>query len=271
MNNAQYQAIRAVSSHWLIAMLDSPASCWKKYLAPQRETISTDALRLGTLVHCLALTPRQFEREFVVADYDRRSNAGKARYAELAETGLTVIRPAELERARAMVAALRANPDSRKLLRHGKKERTFIQPRGNGLLPLKARLDIHHETRRGVVELKTTFDLQRFNASLERYHYPLSAAFYIDISRSASVEFVVVQTRAPYEVETFSMSREQLNEGRDQWKTALERFDACWKTGEWPEADPTPVDDDPLMMNFMPANQSRARARFDIPLGELAL
>ena len=130
---------------------------------------------------------------------------------------------------------------------------------------------IHHETRRGVVELKTTFNLNRFNASLERYHYPLSAAFYRDLSRSTSVEFVVIQTCEPYEIATFAMSRAQLHEGREQWQTALERFDACWKTGEWPEAEPAApaMDDDPLLMNFMRRNQNRNR--FDLPLGELAL
>lgn len=275
MDNHDYQNLPGVSSHKLKAFLESPADCWRKYLDPQRPVQQpTDALRLGTLVHCLALTPRQLEREFLIADYERRSQAGKARYAELSATHKIVIKPAELEHARALVAALRAHPDARKLLRGGKKERLLIQPRPNGLLPLKARLDIHQETRRGVVELKTTCDLQRFNASLERFRYPLSAAFYQDISRSTSVEFVVVQTREPYEVTTFAMSRAQLQEGREQWKAALERFDVCWATGEWPEAEPkTPptVDNDPLMMSFMPMTTNPNRPRFDVPLGELAL
>ena len=60
MNNTEYQDILGISSHWLIAMLQSPAACWRKYLDPQRPAEEpTDALRLGTLVHCLALTPRQ--------------------------------------------------------------------------------------------------------------------------------------------------------------------------------------------------------------------
>ena len=77
MDNEEYQDLPCVSSHWLKAMLESPADCWRKYLDPQRPTQQkTEALRLGTLVHCLALTPRQFEREFLVADYERRSSAG---------------------------------------------------------------------------------------------------------------------------------------------------------------------------------------------------
>ena len=271
MNNTEYQDLPGISSHWLKAMLESPAACWRKYLDPQRlATAPTDSLRLGTLVHCLALTPSQFEREFLVADYERRSHAGKARYAALSATGLTVIKPAELDKARAIVAALHAHPDARHLLRGGKKERLIIQPRPRGLLPLKARLDVHQETRREVVELKTTRDLDRFSASIEQYHYPLSAAFYRDMSQSRTVQFVVVQTREPYPVETFAMSREQLQQGTEQWQTALERFDECWLKNEWPDAEPAPAeDDDPLMLPALAA--PTARPRFDLPLGELAL
>jgi hypothetical protein len=152
MNNNDYQEMPAISSHWLMAMLDSPADCWRKYLDPRRPAQEpTDALRFGTLVHGLALTPRQLDREFLVADYERRSHVGKARYAELAATGLTIVKPAELEKAHAMVATLKADPDARKLLRGGKKERTILQPRARGLLPLKARLDVHQESKRQVV------------------------------------------------------------------------------------------------------------------------
>ena len=58
MNNTEYQDILGISSHWLIAMLQSPAACWRKYLDPQRPAEEpTDALRLGTLVHCSGVDP----------------------------------------------------------------------------------------------------------------------------------------------------------------------------------------------------------------------
>lgn len=272
MNNSDYQDLPAISSHWLIAMLDSPRQCFDKYLDPMRPPQSkSDALRFGTLVHGLALTPNQFDREFLVADYERRSLTGKAHHAELTATGLTVIKPVELEKAHAIVATLKSDPEVRKLLRGGKKERTIIQPRARGLLPLKARLDIHHESKRQVVELKTTYSLRAVETAMERYHYPLSAAFYRDMSQSLNVIFVFVQTAPPYEVAVIPMDKPQLQTGREQWQAALQRFDQCWKTNEWPDVKPTApeLDDDPLMMNFLPAMPSRRR--FEIPVGELAL
>ncbi len=271
MNNAEYQDLPGISSHWLIEMLNSPAACWRKYLDPQRPIETpTDAMRFGTLVHCLALTPSQLEREFLVADYERRSNAGKARYAQLNQYGLTVIKPAELDRARAVVDALHANPEARKLLRGGRKERTIIQPRARGLLPLKARLDVHQESKRGVVELKTIRDLGLVEKSMERYRYPLSAAFYRDMVRGQSVTFVFVQSTPPHEVLVMPMSRVELQDGRMMWQTALEMFDTCWRIKQWPEID-WRNDDDPLLMDFTSPKAAGRSPRFELPVGELAL
>lgn len=253
-------------------MLDSPAACWRKYLDPQRPSEEqTAALRLGTLVHCVALTPEQFAQTFLVANYERRSIAGKARYAQWSETGLTLIKPAELEQALAIVAALHAKPAVRKLLQRSKKERTIIQPRGRGLLPLKARLDLHDETRRQVVELKTTWNLAAAQATMERYRYPLSAAFYRELVRGQSVVFVFVQTREPFDVAVIPMECQQLQAGQEQWRTALARFDECWRRNDWPEAEPAALDDDPLMMPMPFLTAKPNRQRFELPVGELAL
>ena len=130
MNNHDYQNLPGISSHWLIAMLDSPAACWRKYLDPQRPAPEqTEATRLGTLVHALALTLKQWNRELVVSTADRRTRAGRAHWDWLKAQGWMPVTPAELDKARALVAALRADPDARKLLTGGKKERTIIRPR----------------------------------------------------------------------------------------------------------------------------------------------
>ena len=221
-------------------------------------------------MHSLALTPNQLDQEFIVADYERRSIAGKARYTELQAYGLPIIKPAELDKTRAVVAALKANPDARKLLHSGNKERTIIQPRQSGLLPLKARLDIHHEAKRQVVELKTTWNLAAAQATMERYRYPLSAAFYRDLVRGQSVVFVFVQTREPFDVAVIPMEHQQLQAGREQWQTALVHFDQCWQANEWPEAEPAALDGDSLMINLIPAKVA-TRQHFGLPVGELAL
>lgn len=271
MDNVTYQEMPCVSSHWLKDMLMSPAHCYRSHIDPQRPVKeSTKAMQFGTLVHCLALTPLQLSDEFLIASYERRTKAGKARYAALAATGKIIITPKEFDRACIVVSAIKAHPDARKLLTGGKKESTIIKYRKQGLLPLKARLDIHHEAKRMVIELKTSHDIQRIEQSMEKYHYPLSAAFYADITKSLTVQFVFVQTHEPFDVVVFELSRLQLQKGHELMTIKLQQFDECWTTHHWPEAPPTPeFDDDPLMMPFMPMNPSRQR--YDLPVGELAL
>jgi|GEM_PF-1630901 len=274
MDNATYQNIPCISSHWLKDMRDSPADCYRKHLDPLRPVQkSTAAMNFGTLVHCLALTPLQFGQEFIIDTGNRRTKAGKARYAELAATGKIIITPDEFERAKAIVDALKAHPEARKLLTGGKKEQTLIQERERGLLPLKARLDIHHPDQRLVGELKTIHNLAAMDQAIDRYRYALSAAFYADLAQAETVQFIFVQTSEPYDVAVFEMSRLDLQEGREQYQSALRRFDECWKANDWPEAAPISTeDDDPLMMPavFSTANATN-HARFDLPIGELAL
>ena len=44
MNNNDYQEMPCISSHWLIAMLDSPRQCFDKYLDPMRPPQSKSGL-----------------------------------------------------------------------------------------------------------------------------------------------------------------------------------------------------------------------------------
>lgn len=279
MNNTQYQNFPGVSSHRLIAMLESPAACWRKYLDPARsEQLQTESTLLGTMVHVLALTPHEFDDEFLVADFERRSKAGKARYEELSRYGLKVVRPQTADKAKAIAGALLADSTASRLLSHGTRERVFIEPRGQGLLPLKARLDIHHAARRQVVELKTIRDIGRLGKAIAEYHYLLSAAFYRYISKSDNVTFVFVQTAKPFTVEIFEPTDSQLDQAAEQMGAALVRFDACWRANNWPddlslskvEAEPMDDDDDPLMMPFAKI-AAPCRQRYELPVGELAL
>ena len=272
-SNSAYLASPGVSSHMLIEVLKSPAACYQRYLDPSRPSQSpSDAMRLGTAVHCLALTPRRFDSEVIVTDYERRSHAGKARYAALCASGQTVIKPAELMRAREIVAALHRSSTIRHVLRRGRPERTFIRPRSGGLLPLRGRVDLHDARRRVVVELKTCRSLDFVQSSIERYGYGLSAAFYRDWMYAVEVVMVFVESSEPYRTRAFPVSRDTLDAGSEAWRTALDTFDACWRAGGWPEAEPpAALDDDPLFMPMPAMAENAHRQRFDLPVGELAL
>lgn len=233
--------MQCVSSHWLIAILQSPAECWKRYIDPSREIQEpSDSMRFGTLMHLLLLTPRLFEKEIIVSDFERRSKAGKSMYNDLVATGKTIVKPKEVYKAECIVDAVKKNNDANNFIRYGSKERPFIKERANGLLPLKARLDVFCKKRDLIVEFKTIYSLKGISAAMERYRYLLSASFYQYLSGGAKVIFVFVETKEPYNVEIIETTNEQLDCGHEQWVSGLKTFDKCWEKNEWPEIKKIP-------------------------------
>jgi hypothetical protein len=280
MNGADYLKLQAVSASWLKDLLDSPATCYQKHLAPEREPeTQTPEMRMGSLVHCMALTPLELPKEFIVNTQEQRSAAGKARAARLAAHGKTVVTTREFARASEIVAALKAHPEAWTLLRDGRPEQVIIQERGADWLPLKARLDVHDERRRRVVELKTIHDLLAIEGTIRQFHYLLGAAFYRELADAREAVFVFVQSTPPFPVEVIPVHPEDLERGRAQWQSALARFDECWKTQQWPDAEPDATDDLAMDLWGMTAAgedrlrsfSSRSQNRSDLPVGELEL
>ena len=65
----------------------------------------TNAMRLGTAVHCAILEPDRIDVEYVLAPegIDRRTKAGKAQWAELEATGKTILSCEEAQVVQGMV------------------------------------------------------------------------------------------------------------------------------------------------------------------------
>lgn len=70
-------------------------------------------------------------------------------------------------------------------------------------VPCKARLDAW-DGDDTIVDLKTTSSFDDFHSSFFKYGYDLQADFYSLVTNNRHVEFVVVETVAPFRVEVFS-------------------------------------------------------------------
>ncbi len=244
-SNQAYFQQPGVSSHALLELQRSPLHCWAKYLNPDRvDGEPTAALRFGTLVHALALTPETFGDEFVLADsLNRRTQAGQAAYAALAATGQRVVSRAEYAAALEIVQAIQRHPVAGTLFKTGAPEKILTVEREPPRWPLKGRLD-WLAPQPAIVELKTATDASRegFLRAVYRYGYHLSAAYYRRlVSQTTGTPetaiphtFVVVETQRPYAVAVYSSSERLLAEGRVLWETALARFDDCWLANDWP-------------------------------------
>jgi len=90
-------------------------------------------------------------------------------------------------------------------------------------------------------DLKTCADIDRFQWSIRDHGYIPRAAFYRDVVRSASGEFVgpayrlvVVETRRPYRVGVWEIVDELLDEASENNKISVEELIECQRTGFYP-------------------------------------
>lgn len=274
MNGSRaYFRLPGVSSHALIEIARTPLHCWANYVDPDREDEEpTPAMRFGTLVHALVLAPATFGDEFALVDaINRRTNAGKADYAALRESGKLAITGTEYRAALEIVKAIRNHPVAGGLFKGGEPEKVLIVAREPHRLPLKGRLDWLNP-QPAIVELKTATDASRegFLRAVYRHGYHLSAAYYRRLVSEATGTpetdiphtFVVVEPKPPYAVAVYPTSEDLLAEGRERWTTNLARFDDCWIANDWPSYPVEPL---------KPSNGMGSSLRFEIEAGELEL
>jgi len=267
-----YFRLPGVSGHALIEMWRSPLHCWAKYVDPDRaDGEPTAAMRFGTLVHALVLTPATFADEFFLAGaINRRTKEGQAEFAALAATGKLPVSREDYAAALEIAKAIRKHPVAGTLFKAGEPEKVVTVGREPHLLPLKGRLD-WLSPQPAIVEFKTASDAGResFLRAVYRHGYHLSAAYYrMLVGRATGTPeadiphtFVVAEPKYPYAVAVYPTSERLLAEGRGLWETALARFDECWTGGEWPSY---PVE-------ALEPGVGGGRPRFAVEEGELEL
>ncbi len=263
MNESDYFSLMGVSSHTLIELIQySPLHCWARYFAKDRErSSSTPAMTLGRAIHCLILTPDLFQNEFVVSDWDNRTKAGRERTQQMESLGVTLLKQEDMILAERIANAVLMHPIANGLLKDGYPEKTIHIERGNGLLPMKGRLDYLNGQ---VVEIKTTVDASptAFGYQVRRFLYHLQAAFYCHLSGREQHTFIVVEKKPPFAVAVYESSPSLLQAGKELWQSALEKFDECWAAQQWPGYEGIK----PLELSVSSVGRG-----IDSPVGELAL
>jgi hypothetical protein len=90
MENTEYHAHPALSASGLRVLKRSPLHYWDRYINPDRVTTEpTEAMQLGTLIHCAVLEPDQFDVRYIAVPegIDKRTKEGKQVWADLLATG----------------------------------------------------------------------------------------------------------------------------------------------------------------------------------------
>lgn len=243
MTREEYEAINAVNWSTLKHLGKSPAH----YLeAIKNRSGDSDARRRGRITHVAVFEPERLARDVVV--YPDVRNGKKWDAFTEKHMGKEIVTPRMWEVANTIAMAARSNPVAAKYLAGGKAEHavewTFEPPPLEHFerwsMACKGRLDFVADCG-AIVDLKSTKDASPsgFGREVMRYEYHAQAAFYVDgyaaaTGRELPFIFIAVEASAPHVVQTYRVTEEQLDLGRERYRDLLALLNVCRQSANWP-------------------------------------
>jgi hypothetical protein len=241
---AEYEAIDAI--HWSTLKLMGKSPAHYLHALQPVEHEDTDARQRGRVLHMAIFEPHRLAAEVVVYP-DRRAGKDWQAFA-LANQGKEIITTKMNETVQGLRASARSSPLAMKYLQGGRSEQTLrwkhVTP-AIGDFPAvefdcKGRVDFLADCG-AMVDLKVTRDASPagFGREVMRYDYHGQAAFYGDgyermTGQRLPFVIVAVEAVAPFVVQVYRVTDEQLELGRDLYLKHLAHLDVCRRESKWP-------------------------------------
>jgi len=240
-----YHADPAVNASALatIAETGNPAMIgWKRTHPPQ----PSPAMRLGSCVHSLLLEPDSFDAHWHVCDTSSRATKTYKEEAR-AYPDHRIILASEFETVQRMVDNVLAVPLAVKLLEATEHEASLYFDlcdlpgksrhfKGRG----RARIDMMGDP---FGDLKTTRDAgpgpRHFGREVSLLRIKLRMAWYRDAIAVVTGDapsrafLIAVANNGPCQVGLYELTRDDLDQGRGQYRDALEIYLRCQESGVW--------------------------------------
>lgn len=227
----------------------------KKLLSPstpahfkweKEHPVHKDVFDFGTAAHSLVLEGNADGIEVLNYDSYRTKEAQSAKARAYAE-GKTPMLAADYQQVEEMAAAIKTHPIAGKLFTNGKPEQSaFWQDKESGLWR-RGRFDwlpTIDESRRLIIpDYKSAVSAapDEFAKSAARFRYHMQAAWYMDailemgLHNDVAFVFVVQEKTAPYAVNVIELSQFDVTTGRALNRAAINVFNKCTSTNEWPD------------------------------------
>lgn len=243
--NEDYHLGVGVSKTMLDWVHQSPALLHWSQNAPVDEE-AEKAVDFGNAFEAALLEPERFNAEYIPApDVDRRTNSGKAEYAEFLEMAedLNVLTRDQWRQIRLMVDSTWAHPMAARVLsaKHVIQGSYYWIDSVTDEL-LRCRPDVLCTEVPIVVDLKTTADMGRFRKSVAEFRYHVQDGFYTDgLTEYFGGEqphflFLVACTSRSagrFPVHVVELDIDAKHQGVHEYRADLERLIECRKTGDW--------------------------------------
>lgn len=242
--NDAYHSRPEVSASQLKKLDESPRLFEAHYVTRTIENKQSDAMRLGSAVHCAVLEPDLFNEQYAVCPADC-SDRRTTKHKEWAESvnGRQVLTSDEYGRIKSCRESLRDNDIARMILKAAThKEKSFVYQ--DFLTSVDCRVRFDALAGDAIIDIKTVSDgsEQEFIRSIDKFRYHIQAAHYLegfktlDPSRDWQFVFITVETVAPYRSRVFKLDDDWLNLGFDRRSLLLESYKLRSRAGDWSES-----------------------------------
>lgn len=245
-----YHSRSEISRSQIVTFLESrrlyEATFVTKTVAAKEET---NAMRIGTCSHLLALQPELFARTVVeipadklASDGSRKGNAWKDFEAQCDADGIIPLKAEELAPVKGMANALMARAG--RFIRHkdAKFEYEIAWTDPETGLDLRAMLDIviPLADRVIVLDVKTTNDVSphKFRHKIRDFGYwcqppHYGAAVEAEFGVPCDFVFLAVESAPPYLCRQYELCPETRRDAGEKWRQALFDLAECYRTGDW--------------------------------------
>ena len=246
ITDAEYRAAKALNQSFLKDVNDySPYDA--EYRQENKEE-PTPAMKIGSLMHCLALTPEDAGLYVIKPDYDARTNEGKRVRDEFmaASVGKVVLKDDEYRLAKSMADACAKHlpffPDNNPNIKFVTEAVVYSDaivtggPFKGQMVRFKGKLDgmclFDVRAKDGSVriyDLKSCADISDIAGASYKGGWATQAALYSDMAqhcfqRDTVFEYVCVSKAEPFSVRRAMVSHEMLLKGRKAYKTATSKW-----------------------------------------------
>ena len=207
----------------------------------------TLALVFGRAAHARILEGEdQFQLQFAWGGpknpkTDKEYGYGTNAWNEWAkELPLPALPTADVMTIESMAQSVESHAYAQELLQNGVAERV-LRAELHGVA-CQARYDWINPMR-GIVDLKTTDDLDRFEGSCWRYGYRHQMAFYQEVMFNAGacernvelpIHIIAVEKKEPFRVGVWRVDRDALDEAAVENEETIKRLNWAITTGDWP-------------------------------------
>lgn len=232
----------------------------------------------GSLIDCLALTPKRFRDDFAVTPEtypDTKTgeakpwnwNANFCKDWRESHNDKQIVKWETHQQAENAVKILYGCPATREVLECSDRQVMVVteyhDPMTSVVIPCKILIDLMPKLgtptwQSCLGDLKTGNTAGRgWPRKVWEQNYHVQAAFYLDVYAAATGEerteffHVIQESYPPWEPARKILSAEFIELGRWRYQSALAKYAQCLKTGEWPGYDEEIVQPEAWMINQM--------------------